>query len=266
MTVVVQRNDNPAILVSKIITDAYRESNNIAAGQTPNAVEQEEGLALFNRFLRSVFGNEAGDPLTPIAIGNNNVNTSGYFNLEVIPSGWYPPRNSRIIFNNTQSQTLTLNPYPEDGERFAVVDASNNWSLYSLTINGNGRLIDGSPQTTLNTDGGNKEYFYRGEIATWFNVSNLALDDYFPFPTEFEDLFVIGLAMRINPRNKQDIDPQSVQTYKRLLSRFRARYDQTVEQRPEEALMRTPGIPYQYYRNYGPYTDTSQRFNTGYSN
>jgi len=266
MAVVVQQNNNTSTVVSQIITDAYRESNNIAIGQTPNPKEQEEGLVFFNRFLRSVFGNEAGDPLTPIAVGNNNVNTNGYFNLAIIPSGWYPPRNSRIVFNNTQAQTLTLNPYPEDGERIALIDASNNWSLYNVTVNGNGRLISGNTQAILNIDGDNKEYFYRGDIATWFNVSNLGLNDYFPFPTEFEDLFVIGLAMRINPRNKQEIDPQSIQAYKRLLSRFRARYDQTVEQRPEEALMRTPGIPYQYYRNYGPYTDTSQRFNTGYSN
>lgn len=253
-------------IISQIITEAYRESNNIAVGETPNTAEQAEGLLLFNRFLKSVFGNEAGDPLLPIAIGNNNVNTSGYFNLEIIPTGWYPPRNSRIIFNNKQAQTLTLNPYPEDGERFAINDASNNFATYNVTINGNGRLIEGVTQLVLNTSGIVKEYFYRSETNTWMNVIELTMSDTFPFPTEFEDLFIVGLAMRVNPRNKQEIDPQSVATYKRLLSRFRARYDQTVEQRPEEALMRTPGIPYQYYRNYGPYTDTSQRFNTGYSN
>ena len=251
--------------VSQIVTEAYRESNNIAIGQTPNTAEQTEGIYLFNRFLKSVFGNEAGDPLTPISIGNNNVVNSAYFNMENLPNGWYPPRNSRIIFNLTQTQTVTLNPYPEDGERFAINDASNNFATYNVTLQGNGRLIDGGTQVILNTNGTVKEYFYRGDTNSWMSVYDLTLADTFPFPVEFEDLFIIGLAMRINPRNKQEIDPQSIQAYKRLRSLFRARYDQTVEQRPEEALLRTAGVPYLYYRNYGPYLSSNQRFNMGYS-
>lgn len=252
-------------IVSQIITEAYRESNNIGLGQTPDATEQSEGLYLFNRFLKSVFGNEAGDPLTPISIGNNNVTNSVYYNLEALPVGWYPPRNSRLMFNNKQAQTLNLNPFPQDGERLAIQDLSNNFATYPVTVNGNGRLIDGQVQLILNTNGVAKEYFYRADTGSWMSVLNLSLSDTFPFPVEFEDFFIIGLAMRVNPRNKQDIDPQSIKTYTRLRSLFRARYHQVLDQRPEEGLLRTPGVPYLYYRNYGPYLDNAQRFNLGWS-
>ena len=252
-------------IVSQIITEAYRESNNIAIGQTPTAAEQAEGLSLFNRFLKSVFGNEAGDPYVPISIGTHNVISPMYYTLTSLPTGWYPPRNSRIVFNNDTSQILNLNPYPEDGERFAINDASNNFATYPVTLNGNGRLIDGSTQVVLNVNGTVKEYFYRADTNTWQTINDLTLTDIFPFPVEFEDLFVIGVALRVNPRNKQEIDPQSVQAYKRLRSMFRARYSLNIEQRSEDALLRTPGIPYLYYRHYGPYVQTAQRFNVGYS-
>ena len=251
--------------VSQIITEAYRESNNIAIGLTPSAAEQAESLLLFNRFLKSVFGNEAGDPYTPIGIGNNNVINTTYYNLDQIPVGWYPPRNSRIIFNVTTPQTLSLNPYPNEGERVAINDASGNFSTYNLTVKGNGRLIEGSTQITLNTNGVVKEYFYRADTNSWMLVNDLGLGDTFPFPEECEDFFIIGLAMRVNPRNKQTIDPQSIQAYKRSRNLFRARYNQPVEQRPEEGVLRLPGTSYLYYRNYGPYLNANQRFNVGYS-
>jgi hypothetical protein len=160
---------------------------------------------------------------------------------------------------------MYLTPYPEDGERFAINDASNNFATYPVTIYGNGRLIDGATSVTLNTNGVRKEYFYRADLNSWMNVVDLTLTDSLPFPIEFEDMFIIGLAMRINPRNKQAIDPQSVEMYKRLRSLFRARYSQSIEQRPEYALIRTPGVRHLYYRNYGPYITPDQRFNLGFS-
>lgn len=253
------------VLISQIITEAYRESNNIALGQTPEAAEQAEALLLFNRFLRSVFGNEAGDPFTPVSIGTNNVTNGLYYNLETIPSGWYPPRNSRVVFNNKVAQTLLLNPYPEDGERLAVNDASQNFSTYPVTVVGNGRLIDGTTQVVLNTNGIVKEYFYRADLNSWMSVSDLGITDTFPFPEEFEDLFIIGLAIRINPRNKQELDPLSLASYKRLRSMFRARYKQVIDTRPEEGILRTPNVPYLFYRNYGPYLNSNQRFNLGFN-
>lgn len=250
--------------ISQIITEAYRESNNIAVGQVPTSAEQAEALNLFNRLLKSVFGNEAGDPFTIVSIGNNNITSTWYYNWPTIPNGWYPERNSRVIFNNTSAQTMALNPSPEDGERVAINDASGNFSTYPLTLLGNGRLIDGQTQVVFNTDNIVKEYLYRGDINTWMSVSDLSLTDSFPFPTEFEDFFIIGLAIRINPRNKQELDPQSVQEYKRLRTLFRARYSLTLPQRSEDGIVRTSGVKYPYYRNNYGLLNPNQRFYVGY--
>lgn len=252
------------VLISQIITEAYRESNNIAIGQTPTAAEQAEGLLLFNRFLRSVLGNEAGDPFTPIAIGNNNVQNSAYYNIENIPGGWFPPPNIRILFNNKSAQTLALNPNPDDGERIAINDASGNFSTYPVTVIGNGRTIDGATQVVLNTNSGVKEYFYRADTNNWATVNDLQLSDPLPFPEEFEDYFIIGTAIRINPRNTQQLDPQSMEAFKRLGKQFKARYNQDVEQKAEEGLLRTSGIRRSFFRLYGPYINGGQRFNLGW--
>jgi hypothetical protein len=246
------------VKVSQIITDAYRESNNIPIGTVPNPDEQTEGLNIFNRLVRSLFGTEAGDPYVNFYIGNNNVNTSTSNNPNSFPGGWFPPVNTRIVCNNTQSQTFYMNPQPQDGERLAINDASNNFATYPVTIKGNGSTINGSPTAVLNTDGVNVEYFYRADLSDWQTISSLTLTSDLPFPVDFEDMFVIGLAMRINPRNGTQIDPQSIAAYKSLTSKFRARYMIRSAPDSEEGLLRTSIIkPY----NRRVFID---RFKTGY--
>ena len=49
------------VTVSQIITEAYRESNNIPVGTVPTTNEQNEAVLIFNRLVKSMFGNEAGD-------------------------------------------------------------------------------------------------------------------------------------------------------------------------------------------------------------
>jgi hypothetical protein len=228
--------------VSQIITEAFRESNNIPAGDLPTNIEQVEGLNIFNRMVRAVLGTEAGDPFTNYSIGNNGVDTTTISNPTVFPVGWYPPINSRIICNINSAQSFYLNPFPQDGERFAINDASSNFATYPVTMNGNGRTIDGATSVVLNTNGFKAEYFYRADLNDWQTVSNLTLTSNLPFPQEFEDMFIIGLAMRINPRNGTNIDPQSVEAYKRLKSMFKARYSITSKQDSEEGLLRTTGV------------------------
>jgi hypothetical protein len=224
------------VTVSQIITEAFRESNNLAIGQSPTAQEQVEGLTLFNRLVKSVFGSEAGQLLTPINIGSNNIAPAEF---ATIPSGnWFVPANSKIFFNLLAPQTISLNPSPEDGERFAVQDVSGNFNSFNVTIKANGRTIEGLTQQVLNANGENKEWFYRADTANWQLTSPLTLSSVFPFPEEFEDYFIIGLAMRLNPRSGVQMDGQSIEAYRKSKIRLRARYSQTIEMRPEEGLLR----------------------------
>ena len=61
--------------VSQLITDAYRESNLIAVNSSPTSPEQTEALRLLNRVVKSLFGNEMGDPLDTIPLGKGNTQT-----------------------------------------------------------------------------------------------------------------------------------------------------------------------------------------------
>lgn len=246
--------------VSQIITDAYRESNNIAVGQTPSALEQQEGLVLFNRFLRSVFGSEAGEIFQDYNFGNLNIQSPYNTNFSTIPNQWWVPKGScRLFFNNSGSQSLYLNPSPDDGDRLAIKDIAGNFATYPVTVFGNGRLINNANSIVLNTSGQGVEYFYRADTGNWAQVSDLTLLDVFPFPEEFEDFFSLAIAMRINPRSGAAMDEQSIATFRRLKSMFRARYRTSKEVASERGLY---GLTTTLRRN-SSYTTIPQAFELG---
>jgi hypothetical protein len=45
-----------------------------------------------------------------------------------------------------------------------------------------------------------------------------------PFPTEFDDYFIIALALRLAPRHSARLGPDSVAMLERARSQIRARY------------------------------------------
>jgi len=228
-------------LVIEIIKDAYREANLIPITQSPTLDESTEALRLLNRFVRSIFGNEAGDKLQSFPIGTNNVATTTSLPTYTFTGANYAPLNARLMANIVTTTTVNLHPDPEDGSRIAVVDASGNLGANALILNGNGRKIEGQSSLVLNTNGVQKEWFYRSDLGSWMAVTSLGLNDVFPFPLEFEDLFVIGLATRLNPRNGVSIDDQAMMNFKRMRGLFRARYSQSIQMETEEGLVRLTG-------------------------
>jgi hypothetical protein len=249
-------------LVSDIIRDAYRESNLIAIGADPTSAEQTEGLTLLNRLVASVYGIKAGEDLEPLVIGRNNISRPQDFpGYETVPdeTEWYVPANARLILNLEEAVTVYLDPNPDDGARFAFMDKSGNLSTYNLTINGNGRTIASATSVTVSTDSAIQEYFYRADTGDWALVSPLEADDTFPFPDEFEDMFVIGLAARINPRNGVAVDAQSGGTYSELLKQFKARYRQHRQVGLELGYLRLVGVR----RGYSGSRGDNSEFNIG---
>jgi hypothetical protein len=228
-------------LVYEIIKDAFREANLIPITQSPTLDEQTEALRLLNRFVRSIFGNEAGDKLQPFAVGINNVATSASLTTYNFSTPNYVPLNARLMVNNTVAQTVQLHPDPKDGSRVAVVDSTGNFNTVNFTLNGNGRKIDNLNTAVLNVANLKKEWFYRADLGSWMAISDLGLNDTFPFPLEFEDLFVIGLATRLNPRNGVVIDEQAMMNFRRQRNLFRARYSQSIQKASEDGLTRLSG-------------------------
>lgn len=212
-------------LLSAIIQQGYRESNLIPIGVSPSVNELAEGLKRLQSLILSVLGMEAGEALQPLPIGNNNVSQPS---AHVPDPPAYIPANVRLICNLTSAQTVYLHPRPQDGARLAVIDASGNFATRNLTLNGNGRLVDGAATDVLSTNGQSIQYFYRADLGDWKAISALASSDEMPFPEEFDDLFVIMLAMRLAGRNNAKLSQESVASMERSREQFRARYSQTV--------------------------------------
>lgn len=247
-------------LTSQIITDAYRQSNLLAIGTVPTADQQTEALRYLNRIVKSVFGNEAGDPLEVFPVGRNNIQRpSGYPWWNTVPDNdWFVPKNIRIMLNLDEPVSLYLHPEPDDGSRFAVIDASENVSTFNATVYGNGRLIESALTQVLNTDGVDKEWFYRADLGNWMLYAPLIYSTPFPFPEEFDDYFITILAIRLNPQYGVQLDPQSKMIFDRSLRQLRARYTQDIPTRSELALIRMPKTSYDRdiwgtsYRYYNP--------------
>jgi hypothetical protein len=247
-------------LVSDIIRDAYRESNLIAIGTEPSGAQSDEALRLLNRILLAVYGTDSGEELVSVPIGHNNISRpSGYPGADVaLDVEWYIPSNTRLVLNLQAPATVYLSPEPDDGDRFAIQDVSNNLSTYNLTVYGNGRKIGGAGSVVFSTSGQNAEYMFRADLGNWIAVTPLTGVDLWPFPQEFDDMFVISLAARLNPRNDTDTTAESVAILKKVTNAFKARYRQHREVGPELALVRTLGV--RWYRDSG---SPQSNFNSG---
>jgi hypothetical protein len=145
------------------------------------------------------------------------------------------------MVNIAAATTVNLHPDPEDGSRISVVDSFGNFATNNFTLNGNGRKIDAAATAVLATNNMQKEWFYRADLGQWLAITSLGINDTFPFPIEFEDMFVIGLATRLNPRNGVAIDEQAMMNFRRQRNLFRARYSQSIQQASEEGLTQLTG-------------------------
>lgn len=204
-------------LASEIISRAYREANLVAIAGSPSTNEAAEGLSLLNSLILSTIGDEAGGELSDVNIGGS-YDQSSVCSTNV-------PENVRLVVNQTAARTLTLHPQPYDGQRVAWVDASANFGTYNLTINPNGRKIGGSTSSlVLSTNSDNRQYMYRADTGDWVRLTSLASSDTMPFPTEFDDYFIISLAVRLAPRNSAPIPQESIAALERQQGQIRARY------------------------------------------
>lgn len=254
--------------VASIIKSALRETNLIPLGVEPTEDQLDEGFELLSTIVASVLGNEAGDQLTPLPLGQNEiVSPSGYpWWSNELPGNVFVASNTRIMCNLTAAGNVNFPPRPHDGARMGIVDVSQNFDLYPLTIRGNGRSIEGDSEQTYDTAGTIREWVYREDLGNWVVVVPLEADGEMPWPTEFDDMFIIMLAMRLNPRYGQVIHPASLQTLQRAMKRFSARYTQWTTQIPVEDALLYLTNQYRYYGRYAnrQYGDPADYFNSGF--
>ncbi len=254
--------------VASIINSALRETNLIPLGVEPTTAQAAEALSLLITIVASVLGNEAGENLSPLPLGQNNIESpSGYpWWSNEIPGNVFLPVNARIMCNLTGPGTVNFHPKPHDGARMGVVDVSGNFETYNLTINGNGRNVEDNATFVCDDDSLIREWMYREDLGNWVVVVPMEDDSDMPWPAEFDDMFIIMLAMRLNPRYGQSMHPASMTALQTSMRKFSARYSQSPTQMPVE-----DGLRYltNRYRLYAGETDLSwgnpnNFFNSGY--
>lgn len=215
-------------LVSSIITDAYREGNILPLRKVPDAFQVAEALRLYNGNIRSIYGDDAGEGLTDWPLGTFNYESPNYGPYPYTDYQInHPTINRRLIVTNTEAKTIWLTPFPQDGARMAIADPFGRLSTVPVTLDANGRTIEGSPTLLLNVDGTFREWFYRADLGQWVAISGLTEGNENPFPDDFDNFFIIGLALRLNPRYGREIDEQSVMVFKSERRKFVARYLQS---------------------------------------
>ena len=222
-------------LISSLITDAFREGNIIPLTATPNASQLTEALRLYNQNIRSVFGSDAGENLTDWPLGSYGYDDP-YFNDPRSPDTIkHPTINRRLLANNTAPITVYLTD-AQDGARVGIADQFSRLATFPVTLDANGRTIEGAPTKVLNTNGLFQEWFYRADTGNWMKVTSLLSTDDNPFPNDFDIFFICGLAMRLNPRFGRQMDPQTATVYKAQRIQFTARYLQSMPLQPDDSL------------------------------
>lgn len=233
----------------QIIIDAFREGNLIASGETPDADQFDEGLRKLQRIITGTYGYVIGERLQPLNFGSLGL-TNAYAKREdyddFITSS-YVPSNVRLMLNNEGVTTVFLPPKPMDGAMFGVVDVAGNLATNTLTVNGNGRAIEGGSSLLLDTNNLRKDWFYREDLGDWVAISDLDADSLVPFPEEFDDYFITMLAMRIAPQFGIETRQETMTYLMNLRSRLRSRYTQGRTVEPPLALERMDGTTFGFY-------------------
>jgi hypothetical protein len=221
----------------------------------------QEGLDKLLTIISGVFGEEVGSLFQDVNYGNDGVEATYSLdsNREIFIDNSYARPSYRLLVNSTSAKTVYLDPAPYDGARFAVIDVGMNFTTAPITIVADTRKIEGSKQVVLNTDGTNVSWFYRADLAEWIRVSPLDLDSNLPFPTEFDDYFIIKLATRLYPRYLVSTAAETMMHFRELQRKFRSRYSTSQEMNSEVALYRLRGSRYLDYF----VEDSSLRFNRG---
>lgn len=240
---------------AQIIQAAFREGNLIPVGKQPTTDQQTEALDRLNRLVRGILGYKMGENLcdwlvpqpqrtAPVAANYPQGPLAKDLSSASYP---YPPNNRRIVYGGT-NQTVYFPQNPNPGAQMAVVQGSGagdgGVAGNVLTLNGNGRTIEGSNTKTFTfavPATAPKRWFYRDDLADWVLVADMLVGDTLPYPQEFDDFFICALAKRLSGPYGKIIAKETVETALQTESAFYARYRQ-----PTDTVYGSDQIPLTY--------------------
>lgn len=221
--------------LTSIINSAFREGGIVAVGDTPGTNEAAEALPILINLINSIFHDELGEFLTIYNVGSNGVTYPSDCDHTV---SLKIPANSRLICNLSSPTTLYLPPAPEDGTMVAFKDNRGNFATNPLTIDGNGRLVNGGYTAVLNTNSYGMTWIYLIDSGQWAPIPSLSLgSDFSPFPSIYDDMLSIMLLVRIAPRYGASVAEETLSTLNRLKKKFKTQYKVRKEQNSEIGLL-----------------------------
>lgn len=226
------------LTVREIIVRAWRADNLIPIGKSPTAAELVESLGQFQSFIDSLFGNDIGNLLSGWEVPPSP--TSSYPSRFPLypedPSANYsdavnvwsnPPANVRLITNAGIGVPVYFPPTPSDGAQMALVNVGADFATTPLTLDGNGRLIEGLPQLVISAAlSAPIGWFFRGDLASWVRVTQFTLDSPSPLPTTFDDFLVSAMAVWVSGPNGVSSPPDVMNRAKRGHTLLKTTYAQ----------------------------------------
>lgn len=214
--------------LSEIIQRSFRESQILDIDRAPSTQQVAEAVPL----LRGIILRHIRPAVTTIWLGALNEikeqkgvifkNFTSYAPQRAVPQDCY------VNLFTDQAYNLLMPPSPGDGSRLTLIDVGGTLATHPVTLIGNGNLVNSSATETLSTNNSTTSFMFRRDLANWIPISPLALIEtaQMPFPEEFDDMFVIELATRINPRYGKEMSEVTMQIYEMIRSRFMGRYMQ----------------------------------------
>jgi hypothetical protein len=221
--------------VAEIIERGFFEAALTSELQHATPTQTTRAMTTLSTLVKFLYGTSAGESLTPFPLGNVGVKDPVQFDcFDRIP------QNSMLIASNEAPLTVYLPPSPSDGARVGISDPFNRLQAFPITVTGNGRAVDGQMQQVVETNGANPVWFYRADLSAWVRIAPLLITDPMPFPEEFDEMFVLLLAMRLNPVYARDgISQAQAGMLGEMRQQFVARYLQSspLEINPDIAFM-----------------------------
>jgi hypothetical protein len=212
--------------VADIIREGFRESQLLNEFQSATPTQTSLALARLQNVVSSAYGFEVGEPLSDWPVGTEGIHQpQGVLWQQLV---WERPHiNARLIAASADAQTIYLPARPYDGSRIALIDPASRLAAAPITLDAQGRTIEGAATYVGNTNGLTKIWFYRADLGNWAALTPLTLIGDFPFPPEWDDYFTTMLAMRVNPRYGRSMTQESLAALGRSLSMLQARYKQS---------------------------------------
>lgn len=231
-----------------ILESAFYEAGLTTELQSATPTQTTKAMDTMTSIIKFLYGASAGEYLNAWPLGNVG-RAPQYQYLPPLQVIQRVPLNAQLVATNENAITVDLPMGPSDGARFSIIDPFNNLVAAPVTVNGNGRTINGAPTITFNVNGYSAIFFYRDDLANWVRVTPLLITDEMPFPEEYDQMFIIMMAMRLNPVYGRNLSSTQTMFLKEFRQQFTARYVQAMP------LQINPDISYATLQSYDQYAD-----------